>query len=124
MWLPDAEYRLGQIENGRREVVEQPEEHRVPPAVANLDVRHPDDRVARIDVRIIVQHVGEHLDGDRIAFAGRAVDQLRCADRTGAHEPADGHRGADHVVAGDQVDDGRGIARNGSEEACRSYIVE
>lgn len=58
--------------------MEQPKEHSVSPAIANLNVWQPDDRIAWIDVCILVQHIGEHLDGDGIAFTRRAVDQFWC----------------------------------------------
>lgn len=116
MRLANAEYRFGQIEQGGREVMEDPEEHSVPPSVANFHVRHPDDRIAWIDVRIVVQHVGEHFNGHRIPFARRTVNQLRRGNGPRADKPAHRYGGTNHVVARNQIDDGTGIARDGAEQ--------
>lgn len=74
MWFANAEYGFGQIEKNGREVMEQPEEHCVPQSVANFQVGHPDDRVTRIDVSVLIQNVGELLDGNRVSFTGCAMD--------------------------------------------------
>lgn len=117
MRLADIENHLRQVENGRREIVEQPKEHGVPPAITDLDIRHPDNRVARIDVGIVVQHVGEHFDGDGIAFARCAVDQFWRVNRTGSDKPAHRYGCADDVVTGYQIDDGVRFARDRAKEA-------
>lgn len=117
MRFANAKKHLGQVEQCGRQIMEQPEEDGVTPSVADLHVWHPDDRVAWIDVRIVVQHVAEHLNGDRIPFAGRAVDQLRCGNWPRADKPAHRYGSADYEVARDQIDDGGRIAGDRAEES-------
>lgn len=105
MRFAEIENRFGQIENGGRKIVEQPKEHRVSPTIANFQVGQPNDRVARIFVRVLVEHVSEQTERHGIAFARRTMDQFGRRNWTGSRVPAHCDRGTDDVVAWNDVDD-------------------
>lgn len=117
MRLAHRKHQLGQIEQRRRQIVEQPEEHRIAPAVADLHVRLPNDRVARIDVRILVHQLAELGQRQRIAFARRAVNDFGRFQLPRANEPAHCDRRADDIVARNQIDQRARVARKGAEQA-------
>lgn len=104
MRLADRKNNLRYVENRRRQIVKQPKEHRIPPAIPDLHVWHPNDRVARMHMRILVHQIAEFRQRQRIRFARRAMYHLGRLHRTRAHIPAHRDRCVDDIVARNDVD--------------------
>lgn len=114
--LANRKDHLRQIEQRRRKVVEQPEEHRIPPAVADARVRQPHHHIARIHVRIVIHQIAEVGQRHRIRFARGAVDHLWRLQGARPDKPAHRDRRVDDIVARDDVNGRAGIAGHGAEQ--------